>query len=111
MGAAVESGVAIAVVIIFLCVQFPGAELNWWGNNVWKNTYDHNYKSFTPSRKVRLLDILNGGETSNRLYQHSQIHHSSQFRYFVTTALEATLPNAGGDCSKNSEIIENSLGS
>lgn len=46
MGAAVESGVAIAVVIIFLCVQFPGAELNWWGNNVWKNTYDHNYKKF-----------------------------------------------------------------
>lgn len=46
MGAAVESSVAIAVVIIFLCVQFPGAKLNWWGNDVWKNTYDNDYKKF-----------------------------------------------------------------
>lgn len=39
-GAGVETGVAIAVVIIFLCVQFPGGHLNWWGNSVYKNTGD-----------------------------------------------------------------------
>lgn len=46
MGAGVEAGVAISVVIIFLCVQYPGGTLNWWGNNVYKNTYDHKYKKF-----------------------------------------------------------------
>ncbi|AOA64864.1 Proton-coupled oligopeptide transporter [Komagataella phaffii CBS 7435] len=40
MGAAVETGVALAVVLIFLCVQFPGGTLEWWGNTVWKDTLD-----------------------------------------------------------------------
>ncbi|SMN20085.1 similar to Saccharomyces cerevisiae YJL212C OPT1 Proton-coupled oligopeptide transporter of the plasma membrane [Maudiozyma saulgeensis] len=46
MGAGVEAGVAIAVVVIFLCVQYPGGKLNWWGNSVYKNTYDYKYKKF-----------------------------------------------------------------
>lgn len=51
MGAGVESGVAIAVVIIFLCVQYPGGKLSWWGNNVWKNTYDYDYKKYYTVKK------------------------------------------------------------
>lgn len=46
MGAGVEAGVAISVVIIFLCVQYPGGKLTWWGNSVWKNTYDYEYKKY-----------------------------------------------------------------
>ncbi|KAH3902539.1 oligopeptide transporter OPT1 SCDLUD_000118 [Saccharomycodes ludwigii] len=46
LGSGVESGVAIAVVVIFLCVQYPGGKLNWWGNEVWKNTYDNDYKKY-----------------------------------------------------------------
>lgn len=42
LSAGLDSGVAFATVIIFLCVTFPGGELNWWGNNVWKNTLDYN---------------------------------------------------------------------
>jgi OPT family small oligopeptide transporter len=41
LGAAIESSVALAVVIIFLCVQYPGGVLNWWGNSVYKNTIDY----------------------------------------------------------------------
>lgn len=51
MGAGVEAGVAISMVIIFLCVQYPGGKLNWWGNNVYKNTYDHKYKKFYTLKK------------------------------------------------------------
>lgn len=46
MGAGVETGVALAVVIIFLCVQYPGGKLSWWGNTVWKTTYDYAYKKY-----------------------------------------------------------------
>ncbi|SCU89503.1 LANO_0D05204g1_1 [Lachancea nothofagi CBS 11611] len=46
MGAGVETGVALAVVIIFLAVQYPGGSLSWWGNSVYKNTYDHAYKKY-----------------------------------------------------------------
>ncbi|QLL34147.1 hypothetical protein HG536_0F04740 [Torulaspora globosa] len=45
-GAGVEAGVAIAVVIIFLCVQYPGGNLAWWGNSVYKNTYDFESRKF-----------------------------------------------------------------
>lgn len=45
-GAGVETGVAIAVVIIFLCVQFPGGHLDWWGNTVYKNTGDLKSQKF-----------------------------------------------------------------
>lgn len=41
MGAAVETGVALSVVVIFLCVQYPGGKLDWWGNSVYKNTIDY----------------------------------------------------------------------
>ncbi|SCU97646.1 LAMI_0F10814g1_1 [Lachancea mirantina] len=50
-GAGVESGVAISVVIIFLCVQYPGGKLNWWGNSVWQNTYDNDYKKYYVLKK------------------------------------------------------------
>lgn len=46
MGAGVEAGVAISVVIIFLCVQYPGGTLKWWGNEVWKKTYDYQSKKY-----------------------------------------------------------------
>ncbi|CCK71289.1 oligopeptide transporter OPT1 KNAG_0G02310 [Huiozyma naganishii CBS 8797] len=51
MGAAVETGVAIAVVIIFLCVQYPAGNIKWWGNTVWKNTYDGKYKTYYTLKK------------------------------------------------------------
>lgn len=41
MGTTVETGVAVAVVVIFLCIQYPGGTLSWWGNTVWKNTLDY----------------------------------------------------------------------
>lgn len=42
LSAALDSGVAIAVIVIFFTVQFPkgGFNLNWWGNLVWQNTAD-----------------------------------------------------------------------
>lgn len=46
LGAAVESGVAFATVIIFLCVSYPGGSLTWWGNTVYKNTYDWKSKPY-----------------------------------------------------------------
>lgn len=46
MGAAVEASVAIAGVVIFLCVVYPGGTLNWWGNTVSTNTIDYNAGSY-----------------------------------------------------------------
>lgn len=46
LSAAIDSGVAISAVIIFLCVAYPAGALSWWGNNVYKNTYDDDYKAF-----------------------------------------------------------------
>lgn len=51
MGAGVETGVAIAVVVIFLCVSYPGGKLNWWGNSVYKNTSDYEYRKFYTVKK------------------------------------------------------------
>jgi len=44
LSAALDSGVAIGVILIFFCLQFPrgGVTLNWWGNTVWQNTADSN---------------------------------------------------------------------
>lgn len=38
--AAIDLGVLIAAVLIFLCVAYPAGALSWWGNNVYNNTYD-----------------------------------------------------------------------
>lgn len=46
LSAGLDSGVAIASVIIFLCVTYPGAKLEWWGNTVWKKTLDYNSTRF-----------------------------------------------------------------
>lgn len=46
LSAALDSGVSIAAVLIFLCVSYPTGSLSWWGNNVYKNTYDDAYKSY-----------------------------------------------------------------
>jgi hypothetical protein len=40
LSAGLDSGVAIATVVIFLCVTDLGGKLVWWGNTVWKNTLD-----------------------------------------------------------------------
>ncbi|KAL1305749.1 hypothetical protein AAFC00_007330 [Neodothiora populina] len=40
LSAALDSGVAVAGVIIFFCVTFPGGKLSWWGNNVSSTTVD-----------------------------------------------------------------------
>ena len=42
LSAALDSGLAIALIVIYFTVQFPkgGFTLNWWGNTVWMNTAD-----------------------------------------------------------------------
>jgi OPT family small oligopeptide transporter len=42
LSAALDSGVAIGVIVIFFTVLYPkgGFTLNWWGNTVWLNTFD-----------------------------------------------------------------------
>lgn len=44
LSAALDAGVAISLIVIFFCLQFPkgGVEVNWWGNTVWQNTADFN---------------------------------------------------------------------
>ena len=46
LSAGLDSGVAIATVLIFLCVTYPGGKLEWWGNTVWKNTRDYKYSGY-----------------------------------------------------------------
>jgi hypothetical protein len=47
LSAALDSGVAVSIVVIFFCLQYPrngtiGANnvAKWWGNNVYLNTAD-----------------------------------------------------------------------
>ncbi|KAI5123225.1 hypothetical protein M0805_001314 [Coniferiporia weirii] len=42
LSAALDSGVAISLIVIFFSLQLPkgGVTLNWWGNTVWQNTLD-----------------------------------------------------------------------
>lgn len=51
MGAGIESGIAIATVVIFLAVQYPGGKLTWWGNTVWKDTLDYKGKPYYTLKK------------------------------------------------------------
>lgn len=37
-----DTGTAIATVIIFFCLSYTGAKLTWWGNTVGSNTDDAN---------------------------------------------------------------------
>lgn len=56
LSAALDSGVAISIVIIFFCLQYPkngtigeSTVLAWWGNNVYATTAD---ALGTPLRKL-----------------------------------------------------------
>jgi len=42
LSAALDAGVALAAIMIFLCLALPkgGVTLEWWGNTVWMNTAD-----------------------------------------------------------------------
>ncbi|KAI9925291.1 hypothetical protein ASPWEDRAFT_176882 [Aspergillus wentii DTO 134E9] len=40
LSAALDSGVAVATVIIFFCITLPAGSLSWWGNTVFSNTAD-----------------------------------------------------------------------
>ncbi|ODV91496.1 hypothetical protein CANCADRAFT_23801 [Tortispora caseinolytica NRRL Y-17796] len=40
LSAALDTGVAFGVIIIFFTVQYTGATLDWWGNSVFKRTAD-----------------------------------------------------------------------
>lgn len=46
LSAAIDSGVAISAVIIFLCVAYPAGSLSWWGNEVYNSTKDGDYAPF-----------------------------------------------------------------
>lgn len=52
LSAALDSGVAMATVIIFFCITLPAGSLSWWGNTVYSNTADGKgtpWKSLPPS--------------------------------------------------------------
>lgn len=40
LSAALDSGVAVATVVIFFCIMLPAGMLHWWGNNVHHRTAD-----------------------------------------------------------------------
>ena len=43
LSAGLDTGVAIALIVIFFALQLPKNStifLNWWGNTVWMNTLD-----------------------------------------------------------------------
>ncbi|KAJ7581435.1 OPT oligopeptide transporter [Mycena floridula] len=42
LSAALDAGVALAIIVIFFCIQMPrgGISLKWWGNTVWIETAD-----------------------------------------------------------------------
>jgi hypothetical protein len=48
LSAALDSGVILSTIAIFLVLQLPkgGINLNWWGNMVWQNTSDANGTPF-----------------------------------------------------------------
>lgn len=46
LSAAIDLGVSISAVIIFLCVSYPAGALKWWGNEVYNNTFDGNSGAF-----------------------------------------------------------------
>lgn len=46
LSAAIDSGVSISAVIIFLCVSYPAGALVWWGNTVYNTNYDGQSKPF-----------------------------------------------------------------
>lgn len=46
ISAGFDAGVAFGVIIIFLCVSYPGGKLTWWGTTVYKNTADYKYTPF-----------------------------------------------------------------
>ena len=40
LSCALDVGLALSGIIIFFCLQYPGASINWWGNEVFNNTAD-----------------------------------------------------------------------
>lgn len=40
LSCALDVGLALSGIIIFFCLQYPGASLTWWGNTVFDNTAD-----------------------------------------------------------------------
>lgn len=55
MSAGLDSGVAISVILIFFCLQYPANGtigvnniLTWWGNTVMANTADYNSAALLP---------------------------------------------------------------
>lgn len=40
LSAALDAGLAIATFMIFFCLTYPGATLNWWGNMIDSTTAD-----------------------------------------------------------------------
>ncbi|GAB1202625.1 hypothetical protein APSETT445_001245 [Aspergillus pseudonomiae] len=51
--AAMDTGTALATILIFFALSYTGTKLSWWGNNVGSNTYD--------SQSVPYLKVSAGG--------------------------------------------------
>ncbi len=62
LSASLDSGVAVSAIVIFFTVIFPGAELNWWGNNVSSTTADGLGMPGKLYRRTGLLGLRNGDE-------------------------------------------------
>lgn len=48
LSCALDVGVAISGIVIFFCLSYPGASLNWWGNSVYKNNADGRLTPYLP---------------------------------------------------------------
>lgn len=46
LSGSMDTGVAIATIAIFITVTYPGGNISWWGNRVWKNTLDYKSTSY-----------------------------------------------------------------
>ncbi|QPG76695.1 hypothetical protein FOA43_004089 [Brettanomyces nanus] len=62
LSCALDVGVAVSGIIIFFCIQYPGASLNWWGNEVFDNTADGKMTSWKPYHRMDILDPQDGLE-------------------------------------------------
>lgn len=40
LSAALDAALAVATFLIFFCLSYPGATLNWWGNSIADTTAD-----------------------------------------------------------------------
>jgi OPT family small oligopeptide transporter len=58
LGASIETGVALAVVVIFLSLQYRGHYINWIGNTIWKDTLDYRAEPYYKLKQGEIIPPL-----------------------------------------------------